>query len=306
MKGLEISRLFWEEYGRPLFEERFPEELNKIAAGLTGSGSECRGFDDEISRDHDFEQGFCIFLPGEEVIGRRTEFLMERAYSSLPSEFMGLKRSALNPAGGNRHGIFRTADYFKSKTGVPGIPENDAVWLSLPDYALEEAGSGEVFFDGCGEFSRILGYWRNPPEDVVLKKLTGFLISMSQTGEYNYPRCLQRKDKNAAAMTAHEFLKAAMGAFFWLNSKPVPYYKWCFRALSGLPGCERVYGPFEKILSGEDVPGQIGLLCTLLPVLLKERGIVTGEPADLQTTAFMLNSRIKNADIRNMSLLAGV
>lgn len=306
MKGLEISERFWEEYGKPLFEERFPDDMEKIAVGLTGSGSECWGFDDEISRDHDFEAGFCVFLPDENEVSRRTEFLMERAYASLPEEYMGLKRSRLSPVGGNRHGIFRTADYFLQKTGVSGIPGNIEIWLSLPDSALAEVCNGRVFTDGFDEFSRIRNYWRNPPEDIVLKKLTGFLISMSQTGEYNYPRCLQRGDKNAALMTAQEFIKAAMGAFFWMNGKPVPYYKWCFRALGELPGSEPVYSSLEKILCGEDTALQIELLCSLMPVLLKEKGIITGEPTGLQNTAFSLNSRIKDGNVRNMSLLAAI
>ena len=72
MKGLEIARAYYEEYGEPMLRERFPALMPFIAAGLTGSGSECWGFDDEVSRDHDFEPGFCLFLPGEDVVDRRT------------------------------------------------------------------------------------------------------------------------------------------------------------------------------------------------------------------------------------------
>ncbi|MBQ9562362.1 MAG: hypothetical protein IJU99_02815, partial [Lachnospiraceae bacterium] len=67
MNGLELSRAYFEAFGRQMLEEQFPELLPHLAAGLFGSGSECFGFVDEVSRDHDFEPGFCIFLPGEEV-----------------------------------------------------------------------------------------------------------------------------------------------------------------------------------------------------------------------------------------------
>ena len=68
MRGLELSRGYFEEFGRPMLESQFPEVLPYLAAGLIGSGSECLGFDDETSTDHDFEPGFLIFLPGEEIV----------------------------------------------------------------------------------------------------------------------------------------------------------------------------------------------------------------------------------------------
>ena len=64
MNGLELSRAFFEECGRPMLEESFPSLLPYLAAGLCGSGSECFGYDDALSRDHDFEPGFLLFLPG--------------------------------------------------------------------------------------------------------------------------------------------------------------------------------------------------------------------------------------------------
>ena len=75
MKGLELSKAFYEEYGKEMLEE-FPELLPYLAAGLAGSGSECFGYDDEISADHDLEPGFCIFLPGEEIVDRKSAFLL--------------------------------------------------------------------------------------------------------------------------------------------------------------------------------------------------------------------------------------
>ena len=51
MNGLELAEQYYEEYGRPLIAEHFPAHQGRIAAGLVGEGSECLGFDDELSRE---------------------------------------------------------------------------------------------------------------------------------------------------------------------------------------------------------------------------------------------------------------
>ena len=150
MNGLELSKAFYEQFGAPMLHEQFPDEERCIAVGLLGSGSECLGFDDEISQDHDFEPGFCLLLPGEDVIDRRTAFQLERAYAKLPKEFMGFRRSALAPVGGARHGVLRTSEFFTEKVGAPdGVLTVDQ-WLKLPQQALLEATGGQLFRDDLG------------------------------------------------------------------------------------------------------------------------------------------------------------
>ena len=39
MKGIEISRAFYEEYGKPMIEKEFSEYADRIAVGLVGHGS---------------------------------------------------------------------------------------------------------------------------------------------------------------------------------------------------------------------------------------------------------------------------
>ena len=103
MKGIELCRAFYEEIGAPVLNEQFADVLPSLAVGITGSGSECFGFDDEVSKDHDFEPAFCIFVP--DSLDRKTEFNLERAYAKLPKEFKGFKRARLGPVGGGRHGV---------------------------------------------------------------------------------------------------------------------------------------------------------------------------------------------------------
>ena len=75
MKGIEVSNRYFEQFGMPMLEKEFGELLPYLACGIAGGGSECFGFDDGVSLDHEFEAGFCIFLPGEDVVDRRAAFL---------------------------------------------------------------------------------------------------------------------------------------------------------------------------------------------------------------------------------------
>ena len=188
MNGIELARAFYLQYGEPMLCEQFPQLTDLLAVGLCGSGSECFGFDDEVSRDHDFEPGFCIFLPGENVIDRRAAFQLERAYAKLPREFAGLRRNLVQPVGGSRHGVLRTAEFFAEKAGAPDGELTLEQWFRVPEYALAEAVNGEIFADPYGEVTAIRRKLSCMPQDVRLKKLAGHLLLMAQAGQYNYAR----------------------------------------------------------------------------------------------------------------------
>lgn len=66
MNGLTEAKKIYTERGARLIHERFPEYEERIAVGLVGRGSQCFGYDDIISRDHDFTKGFCLFLTDED------------------------------------------------------------------------------------------------------------------------------------------------------------------------------------------------------------------------------------------------
>ena len=234
MKGIELSELFYREYGEPMLKERFAEYLPFIAVGLTGCGSERFGYDDCISCDHDFEAGFCVFLPDESLVSRKTEFALERAYSKLPCEFMGVKRAQISAVGGNRYGIMRISDFLLEKTGSPDGELSLKQWLFTPEQSLAEATNGKIFYDGLGDLSKIRKTLEYMPEDVRLKKLAGELLMMGQSGQYNYLRCVARGESGAAQLAVIQFVSSAMHVIFLLNKKYMPYYKWSFRALREL------------------------------------------------------------------------
>ena len=313
MRGLELARAYYEAYGRPMLEEQFPRLLPRIAVGLFGSGSECFGYDDDISRDHDFEPGFMLLLPGEDAVDRRSAFLLERAYSKLPREFMGVRRGPMGPVGGPRRGVIRTAEFFSDKVGAPDGVLTVGQWLTVPEYALAEAVNGELFFDGPGEVTAIrerLSCW---PGDIRRKKLAGHLLLMGQAGQYNYPRCLAHGERGAAQLAVGDFVRHCMAAVFLLNGVYQPYYKWAFRAMRGLPRLSLLAELLEYLLT-TDNDGDLaaakrdvieGMAADVIAEL-RRQGLTGIAGDDLEKHAYSVNDGISDGGIRNLHVLAAV
>ena len=59
--GMELCRAYYETYGRAMIHEKFSEYEDRIAVGLAGEGSDCFGYDDEASRDHDWGPSFLMW-----------------------------------------------------------------------------------------------------------------------------------------------------------------------------------------------------------------------------------------------------
>ena len=313
MKGLEIAEKYYHEFGEKMLETEFSDIKDKLAAGLIGSGSECFGFDDDISTDHDFEPGFCIFIPDESVIDRKTEFLLERAYSKLPKEFMGAKKSLVSPVGGSRRGVIRISDFFTEKTGTPDGELTVSQWLTTSENSLFEATNGKMFFDGPGLVTAIRRSVSYLPEDIRIKKLAGNLLIMAQAGQYNYPRCLAHGETGAAQLAAIEFVKAAINVIFLLNRKYVPYYKWQFRALRGLERLSSLADTLEFLITSENY----GAVCeTKADVIediakmvideLQEQELTEAICLDLEKHAYSVNDRITDPQIRNLHILTAI
>ncbi len=307
MQGLEISRAFYEEYGRPMLESEFPEYVDRIAVGLVGHGSECFGFDDEISRDHDFESGFCLWLTEEDE--KKIGFKLFRAYSKLPCEFMGLKLKEKSTLGANSKGVMTISDFYKQYTGRSGAPETPYDWLYTPSHYLAEATNGEVFRDKLGVFTAIRNEIKHGmPDDVRLKKIASCAINMAQTGQYNYSRCIAHGESGAARLALTEFVKNGIEIVFLLNKEHMPYYKWALRAMSKLKSLGEWSAPLSALL---DTPNScakqnietIEAFCAAVATEMKSQGISSAESDYLESHAYNITERISDHKLRNMSIM---
>ncbi len=313
MKGLELSKQYFDAYGAPMLREHFPEWAERLAVGLVGSGSECFGFDDAVSRDHDFEPGFCIFLPEEDVLDRKTAFRMERAYAALPGEFLGVSRPKLSPVGGNRRGVIRLGDFLEARTGSRDGSLGLDGWLHLEEQYLAEIVNGELFWTGDGSFAAIRERLSRQPTDVRKKKLAGRLLRMAQAGQYNYPRCLAHGEPAAAQLAVGEFVRHAIAAIFLLNERYLPYYKWQFRALRALPLLGTEAEILELLLTTDNgrtmaqaKQDMIENLASAVVAALQDLGLTEAVCGDLEKHAYSVNDQIEDPALRNAHILTAV
>ena len=311
MKGLEINRAFFAEYGKKMLETEFSDVLPLIAAGSVGGGSENFGFDDDVSRDHDFEAGFCIFVP--DSFDERTIFRLERAYAKLPKTFAGLSRGLLSPVGGNRRGVIKTSDFYLSKCGEKDGKLSLEKWLTIPDFYLAEATNGEVYFDNLGEFTAIRNELLSMPQDVVKKRLAGNLLIMKQAGQYNYTRALAHGERAGAQLAAIEFTRAAINVVFLLNKRYKPFYKWIFRAFKTLPELSGLADELEFLITSDNdektsavKSSLIESVCGEIAEFLIAHGLTAATCHDLEKHAYSVNDRIKDPNMRNANILSAI
>ena len=267
MTGLALSRAYYEAYGKPMIQEQFPDYESKIAVGLAGEGSDCFGFDDEISRDHDWGPDFCLWITEETdcEIGDR----LREAYAALPKEFMGYT-GKVSAHGKNRRGV-QTINHFYGRllgqrdwekigwtavSGQDNEPDIDlrlepAFWHSVPDASLAAAINGEVFHDPQGLFNSVRSLLASGyPEPVQYLKLAESAARFAQTGQYNYARMLSRGDRITAQMMLGDCLKEAAKLCYYMENQYPPHDKWLVKGLEKLPEGEEIQKLLQAVSDG--------------------------------------------------------
>ncbi len=239
MKGLELAEKYYETYGRKMLAEQFGQIKDQTAVGLVGYGSECLGFDDDISKDHDYGPSFCIWLPRE--IYQEYGTSMQEAYDALPREFLGFAARMEEEQGKGRVGILCLEDFYEEMIGRSSLPQTEMEWLAIPEEMLATAVNGKVFEDHLRQFSSIRdGLMQYYPHGVWIRKIAYSMAKAAQAGQYNYARAMKRGERIAAEMALTEFVKESMHLVYLLNRTYAPFYKWMHRGMRNLATCSEI------------------------------------------------------------------
>lgn len=232
MNALALSRVFFLETALPDLREKFPDIAEKAAAGLAGNGSECFGYDDEWSRDHDWGIDFFLWLPEscQWFIPALREWKAEIC-ERIPAEY----RKRHSDYGADV-GVMTAADFFRSLIGCPGRPKDLQEWLRAPEEQIAMCVNGEVFHEGDGAFSRMQKELRQYyPADIRLKRIAAACMVAAQAGQYNALRMAKRADWVTVQESLSRYVRTVIRLVFLLNKSFRPYYKWAYRGMCELP-----------------------------------------------------------------------
>lgn len=311
MQGLELSEKFYFEICAPMITRKFAEYKHRIAVGLVGEGSECFGFDDEISRDHDWGASVCLWLNKNDYALIGSE--LQNEFNRLPKEFSGFKSRVESTWSQGRTGVFEIGSFYKRFIGLEHLPVSLLEWRLIPEVNLSVATNGKVFIDTYGEFTDFRNKLRKfYPEDIRLKKIAARCMKMAQSGQYNYPRSIKRKEFVAAYMAESEFIESAISMVFLLNKKYRPFYKWMHRAVQELPILGNVmYKLLTKLVASNNykknivIEGKIKLVekvCEYIREELKSQGMSNASSDFLADHGPLVQDKIKNSEIKKINV----
>lgn len=326
MKGLELAEKYFETVGKEMLLTKYPEYFERMAIGLVGQGSECFGFDDEISTDHDFGPAFCIWLNEQDYQTIGFKLMMD--YDKLPKEFMGVPARIVTTNGGGRVGVHETGMFYQNFIGNKKAPENLLEWLYIPEGYLATATNGKVFVDNLGEFSNIRGKLLEfYPEDVRKKKIAARAAVMAQSGQYNYARLMKRGEYVGASLALSEFAKNTISMVHLLNKKYMPFYKWSFKSMTTLPKLKQVQEKLQMLVTMEFQQGAwegigkneyvhalntndkkvvlIEEICQLIVKELQTQNLTGRNDDFLENHTMEIMERIEAPEIRNRHVMEG-
>jgi hypothetical protein len=309
MNGLELSRQYYLAFGKPMLETKFPELVERIAVGLVGEGSDCLGFDDQTSQDHDWGAGFSLWLTDADASQYGKDLQAE--YDRLPDLFQGYPKKIPGEMAQGRVGVLKTSDFYRRYTGSSDGPHSLQEWLRVPENFLATATNGQIFADVLGEFThireRLLGFY---PEDVRLKLIAKRCATIAQAGQYNVPRAIGRGEWVAAQLALAEYCQATCSLVYLLNRRYAPFAKWLHHGIKDLPILNQAYQLLEQVaqtplVNREVIEERIEQICQLEIEELVRQNLTDHQEAFLGEHWPCILARVEDQELKAMHVFAG-
>lgn len=244
MQGIELSRHFYGDIVAPWLDKAAPGL--RYSAGLLGYGSELLGFDDAVSRDHNWGPRIHIVL-GQEDFDRHARRLVAEFSSMAPPHYRGEPigwRSRPHPpangpeaAGAVEHGVeFQTLEaklegHFAIRS-LDGL--NALQWLGFAEQKLLAFTAGAVFHDDDGRLGAARDRLSYFPRDVWLYKLACQWRRIAEEQAF-VGRAGQVGDDLGSRVVAARLVRDVMHMAFLLERRYAPYSKWLGSGFARLP-----------------------------------------------------------------------
>jgi hypothetical protein len=250
VSGAALARLYYDEVVRPTVDARWPGLPH--AAGRLGSGSEVLGFDDDVSRDHDWGLRLNLLVPPEAV-----EQVDAHLGAALPESFHGHPvrfPTTWDPRVRHRVQVEDVSTFVASRTGLTAADSlSVAEWLSLTGQSVLEVTAGPVFADTAGELTRARERLAWYPDDLWAYVVATDWARLAQELPF-IGRAADRGDHLGSRVIASRLVGVAMHLAHLLERRWPPYAKWVGTSLDRLPSANAAAEPLLRALEARDWP----------------------------------------------------
>jgi hypothetical protein len=277
--GAGLARGFHDEVVAPLLRRELPGV--PLVAGRFGAGSDVLGFDDEVSRDHDWGLRLTVLVPQDAVgpVGDLLDRELPPAWAGHPVRFP----TTWDPAQRHRVEVDTPDGFVRTRLGVGAAQEpTTADWLSFTGQAVLELLAGPVFCDDEGRWAALRDRFAWYPDDVWRH----LVASAWQQLEQELPfvgRTGARGDDLGSRLITARLAGVAVQLGLLLDRVWAPYAKWVGTVFAGSPS-GRVAPHLDRALAAGDWRGREAGLCAALDGLLQRQAQV-GLPAPGPATA---------------------
>jgi hypothetical protein len=285
ISGIALSRRFHGELVAPWLARAFPDLRH--AAALIGYGSELLGFDDAMSRDHNWGPRVRLFVT-EVDFKAHADAVVERFAAFAPPDFLGFPIGMSNPPGtaahgdgargDSRHGLtVQTIETLLRRALGLGLdePRDALAWLGLSEQQLLVVTAGAVFHDDDGRLTQLRQRFGALPRDVRLYKLACQWRRIAEEQAF-VGRTGLGGDALGSRVIAARLVRDAMRMAFLIEDRYAPYPKWFGRAFALLPCAAELAPILDRALAAADWRAREAALaeaCLALARLHRARGL---------------------------------
>jgi hypothetical protein len=261
IQGVELSRRFHAEVVGPWLARTFPGL--RYAAALIGYGSELLGFDDAMSRDHNWGPRIWLYVDQADFDASAVE-IVARFATDAPQTFLGVPvgffsrpHLPLDGPGARadvRHGLeVRTIE--ETLHGflalAPDEPRDNLAWLGLAEQRLLALTAGAVFHDDDGRLTALRERLAWFPRDVWLYKLACQWRRIAEEQAFVGRAGLVGDDLGSRVIAAR-LARDVMRMGFLIERRYAPYPKWFGTAFARLPSAPALSPLLDRALAAPD------------------------------------------------------
>lgn len=245
-RGADLARAYYGQVVRPLVEKRWPG-LPHAAARL-GGGSDVLGYDDEVSRDHDWGLRLNLLVEPSLVVP-----VDEHLARELPETFAGHPtRFATTWDPSARHGVAVNSveEFARGRLGFAASePPSLDEWLSLTGQAALEVTAGPVFADSDGRLTAVRGRLRWLPDDVWRYAVATDWVRVRDELPFVARTGASGDDLGSRLVTAR-LVRVLAHLGYLLERRWPPYAKWFGRGFTELSHAGRAHEQLLRALAG--------------------------------------------------------